>query len=50
METELKTLLLECQEQVGMVLGEKIAAYIAKKEGKQFNEEEYNYEKPVGEQ
>lgn len=50
METELKELLQECAAQVGMDLGEKIEAYIAKKEGKKFNPEEYNYEKPVGEQ
>jgi hypothetical protein len=43
-------LLSECEKESGMFLGPKIKAHIAKMTGRHFNEIEYHYEKPVGEQ
>lgn len=43
-------LLKECEKNVGMYLGEKILTHLAKMTGGYFNERDYHYEKPVGEQ
>lgn len=40
----------ELETQVGMHHGEKINAHLADMEGTYFNERDYHYEKPVGEQ
>lgn len=43
-------LLKECEKNVGMYLGEKILSHIAGMTGGHFNERDYHYERPVGEQ
>jgi hypothetical protein len=45
-----KALLKECENNVGMLLGEKINEHLAKMSGVRFNALDYHYEKPVGEQ
>lgn len=44
------TLLKECEKNVGMYLGEKINVHIANMTGTTFNEKDYHYERPNGEQ
>jgi len=43
-------LLRECEQNVGMYLGEKINQHLADMQGTWFNERDYHYERPVGEQ
>ncbi|GAA4338559.1 hypothetical protein GCM10023149_48600 [Mucilaginibacter gynuensis] len=43
-------LLRELERHVGMHHGEKINAHIAEMTGTYFNERDYHYERPVGEQ
>jgi hypothetical protein len=45
-----KELLKECERNVGMYLGEKINSHLAGMTGTYFNERDYHYERPVGEQ
>jgi hypothetical protein len=45
-----RTILKECEKNVGMYLGEKINAHIADLDGSFFNERDYNYERLPGEQ
>ncbi len=47
---ETKELLRRCEKESGMVLGESINEHLSKMDGRRFNEVDYHYEKPVGEQ
>ena len=43
-------LLKDCEREVGLYNGEKINVHLAAMQGTYFNERDYHYEKPVGEQ
>lgn len=49
-ERESLNLLAQCKSQVGMTIGEDIRKHEAKIRGTFFNEKEFHYEHPVGEQ
>lgn len=43
-------LLRDCEREVGLYNGEKINVHLAEMQGTYFNERDYHYERPVGEQ
>jgi dsDNA-binding SOS-regulon protein len=45
-----KTILKECERNVGMYLGEKINAHLAEMDGSRFNAVDYHFERFPGEQ
>ena len=49
-EEQSLNLITQCKTQVGMHLGSEIRAHEAKLKGAFFNEKEFHYERPVGEQ